>query len=328
MHKLLTTCALLGAAALVHAQTFGDLGRDIMPAPDESIGLPPNHGELYDMTGGYALGATVADFTLWNADGMSFNLSDMLTQGKPVVLISGSVTCDKFANTFRLSYEGQLSLDARAFLEGSQEDLAYVFIYGMEAHPTSGACPTNCPPAQTTDTLVAQHNTYADRLAALTSWTTATDIDFSYTMFADNPDNAVYNTYFERPNGVLGINCDGTVGLRADWMTSFLGTPEGQDQTIAWATAQATCYAENATSNLTATPGRTSLVLVPNPAATGTAARVIGASTLATIEVRDALGRLHHRTRGTTTLPPLPRGHYFVTVTEAEARTTLRWVID
>lgn len=336
MYKLFTCSLLLGSGLFACAQTSGNLGRDFMPTLAEPIDLPPNHGAEYDMSGGLAIGDPVPDFTVYDASGGSMNLSDLLSRDKPILFLSGSVTCDKFADSFRIGNDNALGLSAREFLLNQQDNLAIVFLYGMEAHPTSGACPSNCPPAQTTDTLVAQHEVYADRLAALTSWTSATDLEFPFAMFADNPDNAVYNTYFERPNGVLGINCDGTVGLRADWMTSFLGVAAGQDQTTSWAASQAPCYAENASlatdGNPQATPDFT---IAPNPSAFGAETRILSAPAHWTsLEIRDALGRLHHASRlapggnPSVVLPRLPRGLYHVTLHNGGASVSRRWIVE
>jgi hypothetical protein len=335
MYKLFTSSLLLGSGLIACAQTNGNLGRDLMPAGEETIDLPPDHGAEYDMSGGLAVGDPVPDFTVYDASGESATLSDLLSRDKPVLLISGSVTCDKFADSFRIGNDNALGLNTRAFLLNQQDDLAIVFLYGMEAHPTSGACPTNCPVAQTTDTLVAQHEIYADRLAALTSWTSATDLEFPFAMFADNPDNAVYNTFFERPNGVVGINCDGRVGLRADWMTSFLGVDAGQDQTTAWAASQAACYAENGSLAIDGNPQDSpAFTIAPNPSVFGSETRILSAPARWTsLEIRDALGRLHHEGLlapdgdRSLALPLLPHGLYHVILRNDHASVSRRWIV-
>lgn len=328
MQKLFTLSIVLGVLLKGYAQTSGNLGRPDLPALSESVDLPPHHGELYDMSGGYTAGEQVADFTVYNSEGESYTLSDLLNGQKPVLLISGSVTCDKFANTFRTSYTGQLSLDARQALIDLQDQAEILFIYGMEAHPTSGACPTNCPIAQTTDTLVAQHATYADRLAALDSWMDALDLDFPFQMMADNPDNAVYNTFFERPNGVVGLNCDGRVGLRADWMTSFFGMADGQLAVQTWLADQTPCYSSNASSiPATPNPALPDFTIAPNPSNGNKPAQIFGAPTGALFEIRDLTGRLQSGPE--PHLPALPSGSYLVTMKiDGIPSRSHRWIVE
>lgn len=329
MQKFFTLSVALGVLLTSYAQTSENLGRPDLPLSSEPVDLPPHHGELYDMSGGYTMGEQVADFTVYNSAGESLTLSDLLNGEKPVLLISGSVTCDKFANTFRTSYTGQLSLDARQALIDLQDQAEILFIYGMEAHPTSGACPSNCPIAQTTDTLVAQHETYADRLAALTSWTNALDLDFPFQMMADNPDNAVYNTFFERPNGVVGLNCDGRVGLRADWMTSFFGMAEGQLAVQTWLADQTPCYSSNA-SHIPGTshPVLPDFTIAPNPSTGPQPAQILGAPAGFQLEVRDLTGRLLQTTRSTH-LPILPSGPYLVTMKiDGLPPRSHRWIVE
>jgi hypothetical protein len=52
-------------------------------------------------------------------------------------------------------------------------------------------------------------------------WLESPDHDFPFTMYADNPDNSVYNHFFQRPFGMIVLNCDGTVGIRADWVNGY-----------------------------------------------------------------------------------------------------------
>ena len=54
-------------------------------------------------------------------------------------------------------------------------------------------------------------------------WEKLNEHDMPFTMYADNPDNSIYNNFFQRPFGLLALNCDGTVGIRADWVNVISG---------------------------------------------------------------------------------------------------------
>jgi hypothetical protein len=149
------------------------------------------------------------------------NLYTELSGSKPVVLINGSVSCLRFRGTFEPDNNGQEYLAARNYLEEHANDYNWIFIYGVEAHPTDGNCPSNCPPTVSNDTTVVQPPYYVNRRWAVRGWEDSPEHDFPFTMYADNPNNAVYNNFFQRPFGIVAINCDGTVAMRGDWVNSF-----------------------------------------------------------------------------------------------------------
>ena len=178
------------------------------------------YGDYMDMSGGYNVGDTVFDFTAYDFDGNPINLYDQLAGERPVVPVSGSVSCIRFRNVFDPLVPGQEVWAARTFIYDHQDDFNWIFIYGVEAHPTDGNCPSNCPPTINTDTAVVQPAVYSERRWAM-RLENSTEHDMPFTMYADNPDNSIYNNFFQRPFGLLALNCDGTVGIRADWVTSF-----------------------------------------------------------------------------------------------------------
>jgi hypothetical protein len=211
--------ALIGAQ-LCTAQ-YGSFGEAACPEDSAAVDDIIYYGELLDMSGGYDTGDTVFDFTVYDFDGNSLNLYTELSGSKPVVLINGSVSCLRFRGTFEPDNNGQEYLAARNYLEEHANDYNWIFIYGVEAHPTDGNCPSNCPPTVSNDTTVVQPPYYVNRRWAVRGWEDSPEHDFPFTMYADNPNNAVYNNFFQRPFGIVAINCDGTVAMRGDWVNSF-----------------------------------------------------------------------------------------------------------
>ena len=211
--------ALTGARQC--AAQYGTFGEATCPEDSAAVDDIIYYGELLDMSGGYDTGDTVFDFTVYDFDGNPLNLYTELSGEKPVVLINGSVSCLRFRGTFEPDNNGQQYVAARNYLEEHINDYNWIFIYGVEAHPTDGNCPSNCPPTVSNDTTVVQPPFYVDRRWAVRGWEDSPEHDFPFTMYADNPNNAVYNNFFQRPFGMVAINCDGTVAMRGDWVNSF-----------------------------------------------------------------------------------------------------------
>ena len=218
-HILVTLLA--GMACTLSMAQYGDFGLAEQPADTAAVDDIIYYGDFMDMSGGYNVGDTVYDFTAYDFGGNPINLYDELAGERPVVLVSGSVSCIRFRNVFDPLVPGQEVWAARTFIYDHQDDFNWIFIYGVEAHPTDGNCPSNCPPTINTDTAVVQPAVYSERRWAMHDWENSTEHDMPFTMYADNPDNSIYNNFFQRPFGLLALNCDGTVGIRADWVTSF-----------------------------------------------------------------------------------------------------------
>ncbi|MFM1932667.1 MAG: hypothetical protein RL226_1970 [Bacteroidota bacterium] len=201
---------------------YGDLGMASAPQSSDLIEPLIYYGEVNDFSGGYHIGDTVPNFTIYDFDGNAFNLYESLAGDKPVVMVNGSLSCLRFRQCFDPAQPGDYQL-TREFIANHQDDFNWVFLYNVEAHPTDGNCPSNCPPTINTDTTVLQHPDYHYRMWAAKTWMEAPEFDFPYNMYLDNPDNAVYNNFFQRAFGLVAFNCDGTVALRADWTNSFIG---------------------------------------------------------------------------------------------------------
>jgi hypothetical protein len=199
------------------------LGWEIQPSDDTPVDLPEFYGDINDMSGGYAVGDTVHDFTAYDFYGNSITLSEQLTVNRPLVLINGSVSCLRFRNTFDTTDASPEYGIAQQFLWDHEQDFNWVFIYNMEAHPDSGACPSNCPAVPNLDTVVVQHVNYVDRRYAMHDWLESdSTFNFPFNMYCDNPDNGIYNHFFRRPYGILTLNCEGIVTNRGNWAHQWI----------------------------------------------------------------------------------------------------------
>lgn len=235
---------LVGACSLMISMgqaQYGYIGLDVEPADSELIESPLYHGEFNDMSGGYAVGDTVRNFIAYDPDGNPVDLYEKLAGEKPVIVANGSITCPRFRDIFNLDLNSGEYTAVRSFIAEQEDAFEWIFIYGIEAHPTAGDCPSNCPPVVTTDTAVVQATHYGERRFAVDNWLGATHFDFPFNMYADHPSNAVYNTFFERPSGWLALNCDGTVARRGDWLLFSLLNPEIQADLVAWGSGFSSC---------------------------------------------------------------------------------------
>lgn len=211
---------LLVCPLLITAQT--DLGWDGQPEDSDQIAPLGYYGDTGEVSGGFQIGDTVPDFTVYDFDGNSLNLYEKLSGDKPVMLVNGSISCLRFRNTFDPQINEQAYMASRNFILSHQDDIEWIFIYGIEAHPTDGNCPSNCPPTISTDTTVLQPITYLERRWSSRNWEVAQEYEFPFTMYSDNPDNSIYDNFFERAFGNLLINCEGIVEMRGDWAMTHI----------------------------------------------------------------------------------------------------------
>lgn len=347
MRKFLGVLACLALSGWGMAQ-YGTMGWEQQPEDDAPIDVLPNHGELNDMSGGYAVGDTVRNFIAYDVDGNAVDLYAKLAGPRPVIVANGSVTCPRFRDIFDEDVTSSEFTGSRAFILSHAADFEWVFIYGMEAHPTVGACPSNCPPVVTTDTTVVQAATYGDRRGAVNSWNNADHIAFPFTFYADNPDNSIYNTFFERPSGWVALNCDGTVARRGDWLMFSLIDPAIQADLLAWRANYQACVIDWEPPAPVVDPGPSVQLegapesvavgmdeaagarasMYPNPT---TGEVFVAVAESAHVVVWNAVGQpvVDARLlsgRNALDLSGLPAGVYTAVITTAEARSTHRIV--
>lgn len=218
------------------AQEGVDLGEDVLPLQTDSTAALQNYGLLGDFDGGYHVGDIAADFTVYDLDGNALNLYDKLAGDKQVIVCSGSATCVRYTNCFLTTIVAGASQAAREYMIANSQTFEWVFVYNLEAHPADlENCSSNCPevaiPAPNGE-FIYQHTTYGARTDAAQMWTDITndpfyDYEFPHDLYIDNPNNGVYNTFFERPYGIVVLDCEGQVLARGDWTAVWLAEEGG-----------------------------------------------------------------------------------------------------
>lgn len=214
--------AALIVCGSLSAQTI-DFGRSSQPADNEAIDDLIYYGEEMEFLGAYHEGDTVGDFTVYDFDGNGLNLYETLENGKPTLMMSISASCPRATNGFLPNAASSGLYEAlQQLITEHYDDFNWIMVYGVEAHPTVGECPSNCPPGIYNDTIVYQHETYLYRRYAALDLQNSPAHNFPFTIYADNPDNSVYNNFFQRPFGLTVVNCEGIVEMRGDWAHNFV----------------------------------------------------------------------------------------------------------
>jgi hypothetical protein len=184
------------------------------PAPSSKIsgelsaGLLGNWEQL-----GIQKGQPVPDFTLFTEKGKAFNLESELRKGKPVVLISGSYTCDVSRGNMEAirSFQNEFSKDATFFM-----------VYTIDAHPYD----TPSPYSPDGKVWVAKNNirdhikaaqpkTYNERVTLARRWQSENSIHFE--VLIDVPDNLYWKQFGQAPNMVYIISPDQKVFYKQAW---------------------------------------------------------------------------------------------------------------
>jgi len=190
------------------------IGLGSMPADADSICNEPFYlGSFF--TSGLQAGDTTYDFTLYDLNGDSLHLAEVLSHGKLVLLVAGSYTCPVYRgkvdviNDVMNTYPGQVEV--------------YI-IYTLEAHPDSDTSvyfgyinPTTQNIQQ--GILYGQPKTYGERKQLVTDMLNAMSI--SAPVFIDGPCNNWWNTYGPAPNNSYLIDTTGIVISKHGWFDRF-----------------------------------------------------------------------------------------------------------
>jgi len=200
------------------------------PQPTDSIcPIATYTGSFY--SSGITEGQTAPDFTLYNSNGQSFNLSSALQLGKPVLVINGSLTCPVFRNKIDKINQVQSQYG---------NTLTTLIVLTVEAHPT------NISPYfgyvnitgqnQQEGILFPQPQTYGQRLRL--SDTLQQRYSISVPVYVDLPCNSWWTTYGPAPNNAYLIRPNGDVFSKHGWfdrapdqifcdIDSLMGTQSG-----------------------------------------------------------------------------------------------------
>lgn len=183
----------------------------------EKVSLPMSEGIEEDNKRfeslGYQKGEKVPDITLFSSNGDKFILSETLKTGKPLMLISGSYTCD-------VSRSNLPNVDALTKKYGDK--LNIYLVYTIDAHPSDVVSPYSpkneiwVPRTNIRDKVKAdQPKTYGERKALAAKWQQQYSI--AAPVLVDSPANQFWLNYGQAPNMVYLLEPSGVVYYKQVW---------------------------------------------------------------------------------------------------------------
>ncbi len=191
------------------AQLLPSIGLVSLPSNTTPICNPPYYlGSFYNS--GFMIGDTVPDFKLYNLQGDSLILSDELSDGKPILLIAGSLTCPVFRNKVQ-------TINQVVSTYGSA--IKVFIIYTIEAHPTDTSVyfgTINITNQNNTEgVLFASPTNYGERkilVDTMSNW-----VNVNAPIFIDGPCNPWWNNFGPAPNNSYLIDTNGVVVSKHGW---------------------------------------------------------------------------------------------------------------
>jgi hypothetical protein len=215
--KIFLSLAALFLLVDIQAQAvLGDPINDgILPDDTDEICALPIYPEIELYSFPYAVGDTVNDFTLFDLDGVPYTLSEILLDGKPVVLIGASYTCYVFRDKIPVINE----------IQETYGDAVNIFItYTAEAHPAGDVSPYfgfEAVGEQNIEdgVIFPQPEAYGERKGLVNEM--LTDLEIDVPVLIDGPCNEYWLTYGTYPNHAYILNPNGTVYEFQDWFDKY-----------------------------------------------------------------------------------------------------------
>ncbi len=193
-----------------------------LPADDDAICDIPFFPEISDELEGPFEGELISDFTLFDSYGNAYTASEILDDGKPMLLVSASYSC--------FVYRWQV--DKINMLQSVFGDFINIYVvYTVEAHPTDPSPYFNAvnigAANYADDILITQPLTYGERKDIVATMQTTHPVDVP--VLIDNPCNEWWLNFGTNPNCAFFINPDGTVYDAQEWFDRF---PDNISNTI------------------------------------------------------------------------------------------------
>ena len=228
MKKIILIAFVLPLLIKAQVQLLPSIGIGSLPNDTDSVCpiVPRAQGNPWTQV---HVGDTMADFTLWDINGDSVTLSEMLNSGKRILMIAGSYTCPIFRNHMP-------DLNAIAAQFGNQ--IECFAVYEVEAHPTGSAQPSsgNLNPS---NPPYNQPNTYGERKSNLQDLLNGANgppagnyipVPVSVPIYIDGPCNEWWQ-YYNGPNNAYLIDTNGVLFAYHNWFNNS-NPPNGPSTNI------------------------------------------------------------------------------------------------
>ena len=214
MKKILLILLCLPMIGISQVSLLPSIGLNNIPNDSDSVCniVPRNQGNSWNTINP---GDTMANFKLWNINGDSIILSDVLNAGKRVLMVAGSYTCPIFRNHMT-------ELNAVAAQFGNQ--IECFVVYTVEAHPTGSPMPYsgNINP---TNPPYYQPNTYGERKTILQDMLNGVGtgsyipVPINVPIYIDGPCNEWWE-YYNGPNNAYLIDTNGVLFAYHNWFSN------------------------------------------------------------------------------------------------------------
>jgi len=187
------------------------IGQESLPADSDPICTIPIYPEVSTNLEGPLGGELVHDFKLYTLEGDSVQLSGVLNDGKPVLLVGCNYTCYVFRG----------KMDVVNDMQAIYGDQINIFlVYTVEAHPVIDFSPYFGYENVGSDNyaegiLYRQPTTYGERKDIVSDMLDAMDIDVP--VLIDGPCNEFWAAYGTNPNPAWLIDPNGTVFDAQKW---------------------------------------------------------------------------------------------------------------
>ena len=198
-------------------QLLNTIGINNEPLDSDSICtiIPRTQGNAWNQI---SAGDTMADFKLFDINGDSIILSQILNSGKRVLMISGSYTCPIFRDHMS---------DLNAVSAQYGNDIECFAVYTVEAHPTASPMPYsgNINP---TNPPYHQPNTYGERKAILQDLYNGVNgppsgiyipVTVNVPIYIDGTCNEWWQ-YYNGPNNAYLIDTNGVLFAYHNWFNN------------------------------------------------------------------------------------------------------------
>lgn len=203
-------------SSIAIAQIQPGIGVNNLPADNAPICFIPTVPSQPNGAGP-VIGQMVQDFKLYEIDGTEHLLSDELSDGVPVLLISGSLTCPRFRDKIP-------DINNMSTVYG--DALKIFIVYTVEAHPTTPS-PYSGTIWLTSQNINAgilhpQPTTYGERKSLIDTLNGMVDIHVP--ILVDGPCNNWWNYFGRGANNAFLINPNGIVYAKHDWFNLYPNT--------------------------------------------------------------------------------------------------------
>lgn len=205
---------ILTTSTFAQTNLLPSIGIGELPTDETPVCEIPLYLDSFEDSG-FQEGETVADFNLFGLNGNELLLSQVMEDGKPVLLIGGNYTCPVFRNKVPIINE---------IVSTYADDLNVFIIYGVEAHPINDISPyfgfenvTNINLQN--DILYEQPKTYGERKAVAADM--LNEVNIGAPVFLDGPCNEWWVNFGPAPNNAYLIDSDGSVFSKHGWFHKF-----------------------------------------------------------------------------------------------------------